>query len=360
MDVSQARAAVGDERGAVLVWVALMMVALLGFGALAVDIGYAYAVKRQLSVTADASALAGAQAAANEYSRLHPNGGGCTSDVVSEVAALAQTAATQTTADNGPQGSTGAPTTTVSCSGSNINVKVRTSSNLATFFGKVLGVDTMSPAAEATAQVSGSPAYGGLRPFAICIDDFPDDFSSTTVTHQTVFGQAPHVMVTCNGNPPGNWGVVDFDGGSNPTGDIENWTLNGYPGAVKIPSPPLLPGDPGANINPLSNELDSLVGKTILLPVASKWEELGGNNAAFTAVGVLSAKICGWGEKGNVHSTDSSCWDQAKFDTASNQAKLVLQWRYSAFSGSYQTTGGGTAECSLATQACLPVIRLVE
>lgn len=344
--------------------VALMMVALLGVGALAVDLGLSYAVKRQLSATADAAALAGAQAAGREYSRLHPQGGGCTAAVVGEVTAVVNAAVAQTYVANAPQGSTGTPTPAITCSGSNINVQVDTSSDLDTILGRVLSVTTMSPDASATAQVSGSPAYGGLRPFAVCIDDYPDSFADAAVTNQTIFAQAPKLMVTCNGNPPGSWGVVDFDGGSNPTGDIEDWTENGYPGPVKIPSPPLLPGDPGANINPISDELDSIVGKTVLLPVASKWEETGGNNAAFTAVGVLSARICGWGQKGKVGMTDSamadSCWSAPTWDAAPDKAKLVLQWRYTDYVSSYISTGNGSAACPLSQQGCLPATRLVE
>lgn len=48
------------ERGQVLVVVALAFVALLGFAALAVDVGYMYTVRHELQRCADAGALAGA------------------------------------------------------------------------------------------------------------------------------------------------------------------------------------------------------------------------------------------------------------------------------------------------------------
>ena len=44
----------------------------------------------------------------------------------------------------------------------------------------------------------------------------------------------------CNSTAAGNWGIVDFDGGSNPTGDIEDWTEFGYPNPVSV-SPPVVP-----------------------------------------------------------------------------------------------------------------------
>ena len=50
-----------DERGAVAIIVALLMVVLIGFAALAVDISAMWAEKRQLQNGADAGALAIAQ-----------------------------------------------------------------------------------------------------------------------------------------------------------------------------------------------------------------------------------------------------------------------------------------------------------
>jgi hypothetical protein len=51
----------GDERGATTVLVAILVVVLFGFTALAVDVGRLYAERRQLQTTADVSALSGAQ-----------------------------------------------------------------------------------------------------------------------------------------------------------------------------------------------------------------------------------------------------------------------------------------------------------
>src|SRR3954447_8949498 len=53
-----------DERGAVAIIVALIMVGLLGFTALAVDVAAAWSEKKQLQNGADAGALAIAQACA--------------------------------------------------------------------------------------------------------------------------------------------------------------------------------------------------------------------------------------------------------------------------------------------------------
>ena len=49
-----------DERGATAIMVGLLMVMLIGFGAVAVDLGHVYVVKNELQNAADAGALAGA------------------------------------------------------------------------------------------------------------------------------------------------------------------------------------------------------------------------------------------------------------------------------------------------------------
>ena len=81
------------DEGAVMIWVALMMVVLLGVGAIVIDIGALYAEKRQLQNGADAAALAVAQDCANgscsgygaradEYADLNAKDGAANIDLV--------------------------------------------------------------------------------------------------------------------------------------------------------------------------------------------------------------------------------------------------------------------------------------
>jgi Flp pilus assembly protein TadG len=83
----------GDDRGAVLVWVALMMTVLLGTGALVIDTGALYHERRQLQNGADAGALAVAQdcaqgdchnpaATANTYADQNASDGAANIDTV--------------------------------------------------------------------------------------------------------------------------------------------------------------------------------------------------------------------------------------------------------------------------------------
>jgi len=54
------------HRGATIIFVAIAMVMILGFAALAVDVGYLYVVRNQLQNAADSGALAGAQVLYND------------------------------------------------------------------------------------------------------------------------------------------------------------------------------------------------------------------------------------------------------------------------------------------------------
>ena len=59
--MSRARRRASEERGAAAVVLALLMVPMLGFAAIAVDIGALYAERARLQVGADAAAIAVAQ-----------------------------------------------------------------------------------------------------------------------------------------------------------------------------------------------------------------------------------------------------------------------------------------------------------
>jgi Flp pilus assembly protein TadG len=55
------RSMASDERGVAAILVALVILVLLGFAALAIDIGHLFAVRNELQNAADAGALAGAR-----------------------------------------------------------------------------------------------------------------------------------------------------------------------------------------------------------------------------------------------------------------------------------------------------------
>lgn len=174
----------GGERGAVLLWMALMMVVFFAIASLAVDLGMGYAVKRQLSSTADAASLAGAQEAGLKFKTTN----GCPSGVPDPALVTAVNAAVTATHDaNAPWGSTGAPTPTITCDSNEVTVAVTERSDLDTFFARAIGVTSLSPAASATANVFGSNFGGGLRPFTVCVEDAVAGAVDVNVTQQSVY-----------------------------------------------------------------------------------------------------------------------------------------------------------------------------
>ncbi len=176
-----------EDSGAILLWMALMMVVFLSIAAFAVDLGMAYAVKRQLSSTADAAALAGAQEGAIKFEAA----GGCPSNTPSQGLTDAINLAVQQAHDaNAPWGSTGVPPAQITCTDKEITVKVDETSDLDTYFARIMGITTLSPAATATANVFGAKIAGGLRPFTICVDDLraaDADTSDPKATRDTAY-----------------------------------------------------------------------------------------------------------------------------------------------------------------------------
>ena len=135
-----------DEKGQVLVLAVLAMIVLLGITGFAVDVGHAYLVQRQLQSGVDAAALAGAQElpdgtavvnAANAYSASPTKKNAVTSN---------DNATTTVTLR--------CVTTVVGCNstfGTHNAVQVDGTSNVRTYFARVLGINNLTVHASATA-----------------------------------------------------------------------------------------------------------------------------------------------------------------------------------------------------------------
>ncbi|MCZ2810083.1 pilus assembly protein TadG-related protein [Modestobacter sp. VKM Ac-2979] len=123
-----------DERGAVAVLVAILLVPLLGFAAIAVDVASLYADREQLRNAADAAALAVATDCAQ---------GACGNPVATATSAL--------TANAGAADAAGATLRTPDVSVGGQTVTVTVSADQAHWFAPVLGIDSTRVTATATA-----------------------------------------------------------------------------------------------------------------------------------------------------------------------------------------------------------------
>jgi Flp pilus assembly protein TadG len=270
------------QRGATVIFIAVGMVMLLAFTALAIDIGYVLVVRNELQNDADAAALAGAR----DLFPANPKPN-WTAAEAKATATIPLNKATNVALANGAVQSgfwnlTGTPAglqsktitpgvndaaavmVTVSKSAGNNGGPV------SLFFGPVFGINTMSVAASAVAVVSfpGSVGQGQLFPVAIakCLyDNFWDSNAnppgpkidpSTKQPYEFKIGSAYHY-------PPcdsGEWTSFQFDANDTPT--IRDLIANGNPTPLSIGDDIWI--EPGTKT---AIYKDVPVGTTVLLPV---------------------------------------------------------------------------------------------
>lgn len=141
------------ERGAVAVTVALFMVALIAFGALAVDVTALWSDRKQLQNGADAAALAIAQACANDLT---------SADCTSGATALADSLVKSNVFDG-----TGVGTVTAIVRDWPGQVTVLATAHEASFLAGVMGQNATTVTAKATAAWKGSPTADSTLPLIL-------------------------------------------------------------------------------------------------------------------------------------------------------------------------------------------------
>ncbi len=190
-----------DERGAVLLIVAFCMTLLLGFAAIAIDIGYARQLKAQAQNSADFAALAGA--------------GELVSGTIADAKAVAHDYASK-------NGFAVADVNVPPTSGTKVNqtgcVQVKPSESFPTIFGRIFNVGTLSVGAQATACAS--PPLGG--PYAVFAGSTtcPDaiSFSGANRTINGGVHSNNDVKITSSGTVIN--GTTTYLNGSAPAGSI--------------------------------------------------------------------------------------------------------------------------------------------
>ena len=170
----------------------------------------------------------------------------------------------------------------------NGTVVVDASGTVVLFFGNLLG-RTQSHITASTGVRLGAPrAMIGLWPFALCANVpevaawLTSQLTSTASYTITFESQKP----ACSGGVSGNWGAIDFNGGSNSTAETNTWITNGYSAPIEVGS--VLPGNPGVPSSSIN--VASAVGKTFLFALYDTATGAG-NNANFHIVGFATAKL---------------------------------------------------------------------
>lgn len=227
------------QRGTVLVFVVLTLITIFSFAALAIDVGYLFVVRNELQNAADATALTIA-------SHLYPLNGtepNWSAAQTHEQAAIALNKAAGAqladgTVEYGYWNISGSPTGLQSISittGANdlpaVKVTIRKASGqngggVATFFAKVLGINTLDARAIAVAVVA-NPGYtkASLMPISIpsCIynSEYWDSSAGAPTTPPTTFSLGSTVHYDgCGGTIEAQW--TSLNTGANSTTEIRN------------------------------------------------------------------------------------------------------------------------------------------
>jgi len=259
-----------DDAGVAALIVAVSLVVLVGMAGLAVDVGNVWQTRRHMVTATDAAALAAAEVYAT-------GGNGCSS-----------TAGSYLSSNFAEAVMTGC---TVNKSGSQGAVTVSGTRHLSLLFAPAVSAFTSTDVKSSTTVKYGAPSgLSGLRPFGLCIKA-PVFAQWTDRTHGFGPMEVPYGKnsATDCGQAAGNWGILDFDGGSNSSNDTKDWVEKGYPNVVTAPS--TIDGDPGAFSNSLDGSITSIIGQRVTLPIFDNSNQHGGNKADFHVIGFANVII---------------------------------------------------------------------
>jgi Flp pilus assembly protein TadG len=272
------RRRLAGERGASAVLLSLLMVPLLGFAALAVDIGSLYAERARLQVAADAAAIAVAQDCAR---------GNC-GDMLATARGLIIA-------------NDGEATTLQPVLGTHpLSVTVTGSTPKEHWFAPVIGHDSTRVSATATVGWGGPSQGTAVLPLTFSWCEFKYQTGGglpSGTTERTIYLTKSSNTVGCTGPSnnvvPGGFGYLDTDPGkceatSAIGGQFYSSTGNSVPSPCR------------------AADFSAWVGRTVLLPL---FEESGatGNNAWYRVYGYAAFRLTGFHLGGQFDTSPRPC-----------------------------------------------------
>jgi Flp pilus assembly protein TadG len=273
--LTRLRRRLGDERGASAVIVALLMVPMLGFTAIAVDIGHVYAERARLQVAADAAALAVAQDCAR----------GTCGDMQATAAAMVAA---------NDAGSTTAPPV---LSSAPLSVTVTGDRPTRHWFAPVLGIDATNVSATATVAWGAPGAGTAVLPltFSYCSFVHQTGGLSTTTSSTILFTKTANDGCTGpSGNAvPGGFAYVTTDPGTCQATSAIAQLLASDTGNT----PPSSCGNP---------DFSKWLGQTVLLPLFDQADSTG-SNAWYRVYGYAAFRLTGYFFGGQYSSSSKPC-----------------------------------------------------
>jgi hypothetical protein len=266
-----------DERGQVLVLTVVALTVLLGMTALVLDVGHWFRTQRRLQGTADAAALAGAQAL--------PDSPGNADSLALNYAGM-----------NGG-GVAAADIAITSTNQSNDTIFVESHTVEPGFFSKIFGIDNVDIHARAKAIV-GPPAQARyVAPMVVFCDH--QLIRDCDGKNTPIFG----AETTLNYDPmgaPGAFGMLNLDGGNGTPGTSNeaDWILHGDNKYLPLGN---YRSDPGAKFSSngqLQSALDARIGTVLLFPVYDTLN-LQGQNATYDIIGWIGFHLDSYDIHGN-------------------------------------------------------------
>jgi hypothetical protein len=262
------------ENGQAMVLTILFLAGLLGMAALVLDVGSWFREKRQLQLTADASALAGAQ-------------------VLPGSPADAKTIALQYSVTNGrPLASNDVAISSDLSSDDTITVNAH--SVAPGFFSKLFGINTVNVGASAAARaaLTGQALY--VAPMVVSkYHPFLHGAGCPCFRQETTLGYDPM-------GAPGAFGMLNLskDGGTPGASEESDWILHGFSKYLGLGN---YQSDPGAKFSSGGNvqdALDNRIGTVLLFPVFDTLTGTG-QNAQYNIIGWVGFYLESYDVQGN-------------------------------------------------------------
>jgi Flp pilus assembly protein TadG len=288
-----------DNRGQTTVLTLVFMVVLLGMAALVLDVGSWYRSDRALQQTADAAALAGAQAL--------PDSTGTASNLAIEYA------------DKNGGGLTGAGITFSGEFGTNDTIQVKMTRDAPGFFSSVLGLNGATVGAHASARTGLMSQAQYVAPIGV---------------------DEKHPMLSGSGCPcfndpttldlqkvgPGAFRILNIDGSRGGTGQqiLGDWIMHGFDGYMPLD---WYNSDSGAKFNAseVKAALTARLGSELLFPVYRAIQGQG-TNLQYEVIGWVGFHLTGFKGSGNNGTLDGwftrVIWQGIQGSTANPSSNL--------------------------------------
>jgi hypothetical protein len=261
------------QRGQATVLTLVFLTVLIGMAALVLDLGSWYRADRSTQSTADAAALAGAQALPDDP-------------------AQAQTLASSYASKNGG----GLASVSFSNSyGPNDTIKVQIKKPASGVFTKLFGVDSVNVGSKASARTALVSQAKYVAPIVVR-NTHPKLFP----TGCPCFGTGNLTTLTLGKNgAPGAFDLLNLDGTSGGTNPhiLADWMLKGYDGYLSLGQ---YYSDPGAKFDSVAMQdaLQQRIGTVLLFPV---YDNLvgSGSNAQYHVIGWVGFHLLSFTARGS-------------------------------------------------------------